>query len=656
MMKTIIIALAMICAAANGAVAAPVGCAGDCNGDGAVAIDELVTGVAQALGTTAGDGCPRFDRDGDGSVSIAELIAAVAAALDGCPFELVEFSAVLDPDGPALVLTPKEALRPKTVYAIALTSSITDGMGRPLQASAAFRALKGSDEEPGDGPVALFDADREAVGNPFPDARLIDGNGVHIPDAFALRGVPDTAQLALARGLLRATADAVGAEGLFSTTAPIRIPLSAAVDLVTVSAETVRFYARPDGQLDLATLLAQLERSGVAARDVALAIAFPTTAVEDDLLAVRDRLDARAADGSLHVVLTDPDPSDDLVIGVFPRGAAEFADFFRDNPDVGTVVHGLVPSPDFRGADKLFDPRKVSGESAAEPALLDFYLTLPATPGPHRVVIVQHGFAGSNEFGLTVADELARAGLAGIAINAVSHGRRGNALDLLSPNPLQLRDALRQTVADQLAVVRAIRSGIDVDADGSTDLDASGIGYLGISLGGIVGSTFIAVEPAIQMAVLNVAGGRVAFLGNNPGVRPIYAGFLADQVQLEMTNPDFEVFLQRLLELGQQALDPVDPLDYAPHWRREPFAGFAPRRVLMQEGIGDQLVSNESTEALAAAGGLAADQPMSDFEGVSGLWRFDPPGGHNIFGRKDVRDQAMRFLATSGTVIAAPGP
>jgi len=46
MMKTIIIALAMICAAANGAVAAPVGCAGDCNGDGAVAIDELVTGGA----------------------------------------------------------------------------------------------------------------------------------------------------------------------------------------------------------------------------------------------------------------------------------------------------------------------------------------------------------------------------------------------------------------------------------------------------------------------------------------------------------------------------------------------------------------------------------------------------------------------------------
>jgi len=126
-------------------------------------------------------------------------------------------------------------------------------------------------------------------------------------------------------------------------------------------------------------------------------------------------------------------------------------------------------------------------------------------------------------------------------------------------------------------------------------------------------------------------------------------------VQLDVQDPQFEVFLQRLLELGQQGLDSADPLDYARRWQRDPFPGFAPRRVLMQEGIGDQLVSNDSTEALAAAGGLVAQRAMSNPAGVSGLWRFDPPGGHGIFSRSDVREQAFRFLGSGGTVILAEG-
>jgi hypothetical protein len=199
--------------------------------------------------------------------------------------------------------------------------------------------------------------------------------------------------------------------------------------------------------------------------------------------------------------------------------------------------------------------------------------------------------------------------------------------------------------------VRALQAGIDVDGDGVSEVDAHGLGYLGVSLGGIIGSTFIAVEPSVQTAVLNVTGGRVAFLGNNPGVRPIYTGFLAGQAQLDVASPEFEVFLQRMLEIGQQALDPADPLDYARRWRLEPFAGFAPRRVLMQEGIGDQLVSNESSEAVAAAAGLRGDEAMNDPGGVAGLWRFEPPGGHGIFDRDDVRDQAIRFLASAGTEI-----
>jgi hypothetical protein len=66
------------------ATEAPPACPGDCNGDGSVPVNELITGVNIALGNTGVDACPAFDRNGDGMVSINELIAAVNAALNGC--------------------------------------------------------------------------------------------------------------------------------------------------------------------------------------------------------------------------------------------------------------------------------------------------------------------------------------------------------------------------------------------------------------------------------------------------------------------------------------------------------------------------------------------------------------------------------------------
>ena len=62
----------------------PPACAGDCNDDGSVAVNELIIGVNIALGNAAASSCPAFDLNTDGMVSIAELIAAVNAALIGC--------------------------------------------------------------------------------------------------------------------------------------------------------------------------------------------------------------------------------------------------------------------------------------------------------------------------------------------------------------------------------------------------------------------------------------------------------------------------------------------------------------------------------------------------------------------------------------------
>ena len=60
-------------------------CVGDCNGDGAVAINELITGVNIALGSANVSACSSFDVNKDGSVAINELISGVNNALGGCP-------------------------------------------------------------------------------------------------------------------------------------------------------------------------------------------------------------------------------------------------------------------------------------------------------------------------------------------------------------------------------------------------------------------------------------------------------------------------------------------------------------------------------------------------------------------------------------------
>lgn len=59
------------------------GLAGDCNGDGRVAINELVIAVNIALGNAPMSACVAVDADGSGSVEINELVRAVNNATQG---------------------------------------------------------------------------------------------------------------------------------------------------------------------------------------------------------------------------------------------------------------------------------------------------------------------------------------------------------------------------------------------------------------------------------------------------------------------------------------------------------------------------------------------------------------------------------------------
>ncbi len=59
-------------------------CHGDCAGDGAVSIAELIAAVNIALGSSPYKTCANADADRDSSVRINDLIASVSHALQGC--------------------------------------------------------------------------------------------------------------------------------------------------------------------------------------------------------------------------------------------------------------------------------------------------------------------------------------------------------------------------------------------------------------------------------------------------------------------------------------------------------------------------------------------------------------------------------------------
>ncbi|MDX2167970.1 MAG: hypothetical protein SF182_12925 [Deltaproteobacteria bacterium] len=99
-------------------------CPGDCDGDGVVTVNEIITLVNIALGDESIDVCPNADVNGDGTVPIGEIIAAVQAALNGCP--------MAPPLCPAFTVVPRTDTR------------VLSGPGLLVQPNGAFVIATGS--------------------------------------------------------------------------------------------------------------------------------------------------------------------------------------------------------------------------------------------------------------------------------------------------------------------------------------------------------------------------------------------------------------------------------------------------------------------------------------------------------------------------------
>jgi hypothetical protein len=80
-----LIATSVLILGGPGAGRAQISCTGDCNSNGTVAIEEIVSGVAIALQRRPISACFAMDGDFSQDVSISELTSAIGSALNGCP-------------------------------------------------------------------------------------------------------------------------------------------------------------------------------------------------------------------------------------------------------------------------------------------------------------------------------------------------------------------------------------------------------------------------------------------------------------------------------------------------------------------------------------------------------------------------------------------
>jgi hypothetical protein len=199
----------------------------------------------------------------------------------------------------------------------------------------------------------------------------------------------------------------------------------------------------------------------------------------------------------------------------------------------------------------------------------------------------------------------------------------------LSSDLAGTRDNIRQTVLDLERLVSALKA-CGAATCGALNVDTAHLVYLGLSLGGIVGSTTVANVPDFKGAVLNVpAVGLVDVIENTPSLAIrcslVDALITAGIVTGAPFNPATATGLcttdawktqpgyQQFSVIGRWALDPSDGANFT--------RKLAARKILIQEVINDEVVPNIATDREGALVGLVpqtADAAVSATPAASG--------------------------------------
>lgn len=251
-------------------------------------------------------------------------------------------------------------------------------------------------------------------------------------------------------------------------------------------------------------------------------------------------------------------------------------------------------------------------------------LWLPLTaPKPWPTMIFGHGLGGDKDQGEPLGVIGAEMGIAVIAIDAIAHGEHPDASTGLGAilkffgmstgtiQPLVLRDNWRQSTYDKLQLLRLLETVGDADGDDQPDLDLERFAYYGVSLGGIMGGEFLALQDRIDLAILAVPGSRVMSI-------------ISDAQQFAFlpilfkgpTTTDGDV--ARFFPVMQALIDRGDSANYANHvlHDRLPSANARTPSLSFMMVLNDDTVPNVCNNAMARALGVPQLPPVLEPVGV----------------------------------------
>ena len=343
---------------------------------------------------------------------------------------------------------------------------------------------------------------------------------------------------------------------------------------------------------------------GVASASVVLSWSFTTESVTPVLTAMRNQA---AANTMQMVTLTVP--------------------YYLTAPSAANPTAPLTAF--WKGANDSFLTRYNSTPVATSTQTIPVVMTVPnasslagATPPANGwpVVIYGHGLNRDRTDLLAIGDALADAGFVGIAIDIPLHGvtsasnplradlnaaftndtERTFNLDLrnnttgaagpdgqiddsgmhfinLSSLPTS-RDNIRQGIADLLVLRRSLGNIQTVK------LDTSKVGYVGMSLGSIVGTGYLATETLNTPASLFVGGGGVArLLEASPTFGSAIKTGLAS-AGLQAGTTDYDAFFA----IAQSVIDPADPIVLGAQ-------AASSHPIYFAEVLNDQVIPNQVT-------------------------------------------------------------
>lgn len=329
-----------------------------------------------------------------------------------------------------------------------------------------------------------------------------------------------------------------------------------------------------------------LDGTGSARADWTLAWDFTTRSDEDamgDMLAMRDDLLARltTTPPEVEVIAVQDD------VDVHTARKIELTmsvPLYLSSPEPGGTLNGSPPMAESVAAVPvtIWVPRSVAERAPGDP--------------PARLLHYGHGFFGSSEEANGLPAELAdQYGFVVAAVDwwGLSEADQGFVAGEVVTNPanaMVFTDRLQQAFANQLALDEALIGPIaglpELDVGGTSAYDPSVVYFYGISMGHILGATFVTLSPRIERAVLEVGGANFSLMLFR--ARPFLPLLALLQTQL-----DDPLDQQKFGALAQSAFDRIDPVSYAPLMFASPLDGApADRTLLIHTGVADSEVPN----------------------------------------------------------------